>query len=110
MRLYFLAKGECQVGVRDHMYYQQTVRQIDQGDFFGEVALLFQCPRSATIVSSNYCTMACISDTAFYGLLLRYHDIFLEMKKKALGYCSKDKWKMFKMKLLKQIHYFGGTI
>ena len=60
-KLYFIADGECQVGVNDHHNRQVMVREIKDGDFFGELSLIFGIPRTATVVSSNYCTMATIT-------------------------------------------------
>ena len=83
------------------------VRSIFQGDYFGELALLTQTPRSATVKSSNYCTLAVISKSLFYDLCTSFPDVFLKMKKKALNYS--DPWKQFKLKLLQQIDYFDPS-
>lgn len=101
-----MAQGECQVGVNDHLYRLIMVRQIEQGEYFGEVALIFGIDRTATVVSSNYCTMATISSEVLLRLLHSYSEVFREMKKKALQYNDQDKWKEFKIMLLKEIDYF----
>lgn len=58
--IYFLkGGGSCYVKVRDHMgreLVQDT--EISNGGHFGEVALVFNCARSATVISEDYNTFA----------------------------------------------------
>lgn len=75
-QLFFIAAGECQVGVNDHMYRLILVRQIQEGDYFGEVSLLFGIDRTATVVTSNYCTLAYIASEHLLRLLHSYSEIF----------------------------------
>lgn len=94
-----MADGDCQVGVNDHMNRMRFVREIVEGDIFGEVALILNRPRSATVVSSNYCTMATLSQDVLLLLFQTHTSIFNLMRKKALSY-DIDPWKQFKIKLL----------
>jgi len=74
---------------------------LNQGDYFGEVALIFNCKRTATIISTNYCTFAKIEKQ----LYLKSQQSFLNtVKSQTINYI--DKSKKFKIKLLKQIEYF----
>lgn len=74
---------------------------MNQGDYFGEVALIFNCKRTATIISTNYCTFAKIEKQ----LYLKSQQSFLNtVKSQTINYI--DKSKKFKIKLLKQIEYF----
>ena len=77
-----------------------------QGDYFGEIALLTHTTRTATVKSSNYCTMASLSKEVFYDLCNRFTDIFLKLKLKGIQY--NDQWKRFKLKLLEQVDYFNN--
>ena len=56
--LYFISRGDCDVWVTDQNDVKQRVKLLDQGHYFGEVALLNRCNRTATVRSTNYCTMA----------------------------------------------------
>ena len=52
---YFIAVGKCTVTFK---YFTCQKINLKHGDYFGELALLFNCRRSATIKSSNYTTLA----------------------------------------------------
>ena len=69
-RMFFIAKGSCQVKVRinndsrlmlqdDEIY--ENVGKLMEGAHFGEISLIFNCPRTATVSCNNYCTLAMIS-------------------------------------------------
>ena len=71
---------------------------LNVGDLFGEVALLNQCNRTATVKSTNYCTMAQISSDAFFNLCNSFPNIYNSMRKKVIEY--KDPWKSMKKLIL----------
>ena len=66
--LFFLAKGECEVWVKDEHKKERWVRHIKKGTLFGEVALLKHCRRTATVKSRNYCTCAALELKKFREL------------------------------------------
>ena len=109
-KLYFIAEGDCQVGVNDHTGRLTIVREMDEGSLFGEISLILDIGRTATVVSSNYCTMATITQDVLLVLFQSYPDIFKRMKEKALSYDNKDVWKKFKLLLLDQVDYFNVDV
>ena len=55
---YFIAEGSCNVIVN---YFKDKIAnpdQLNKGDYFGECSVFYDCPRTATVMSSNYCTFA----------------------------------------------------
>jgi len=63
---YFIAQGQCQVKIINHN--AQTIcvpHLLEKDEYFGEIAILFDCKRTATIVSTNYCSFARISREHF---------------------------------------------
>ena len=77
--------------MKDHLKVDKYVRRLNQGEYFGELALLSQCQRTATVKSSNYCTLASVEKNVFYDLCDSFSDIFIKMKQKAVEY--QDPWK-----------------
>jgi hypothetical protein len=63
--LYFIAKGECKVYVRDHKGRTEPVNIIAPGDLFGEVALICNYKRTATVKTRNKSTLAFIIKSVF---------------------------------------------
>ena len=77
--------------MKDHLKVDKYVRRLNQGEYFGELALLSRCQRTATVKSSNYCTLASVEKNVFYDLCDSFSDIFIKMKQKAVEY--QDPWK-----------------
>ena len=53
-----VSRGSCSVFVKDKEFEGKEsayVGKIEAGEVFGEVALLYQCKRTATVISNNYC-------------------------------------------------------
>ena len=70
--MYFVGTGDCSVRVRDHLGREVVTRSLDEGDHFGEIALLYKCKRSATVISGNYNTLARLVAPAFKELISEY--------------------------------------
>lgn len=66
--MYFLARGDCEVKVTNERRKEQTVRILKPGSLFGEVSLIYNCKRTATVISKNYCTMAKLDKNGFKEL------------------------------------------
>ena len=84
--MFFIAKGDCEVWVKDHMKVSRYVSQLVQGDYFGELALITQTQRSASVKSSNYCTLASLTSKTFFDLCKSFPDIFMKMKERGYKY------------------------
>ena len=54
--------GDCAVNIQDeNKEIIVAYKLLVEGDHFGEIGTIYQCRRTATIVSRNYNTMANIS-------------------------------------------------
>ena len=60
--MYFLAQGECEVLVKDQTKKDSFVRDIFSGGMFGEIALLYNTKRTASVKSKGHCTVGALSD------------------------------------------------
>lgn len=69
--LYLIAKGRCQVYVADKFKErseEKIVRELQPGDHFGEISMIYGCQRSATVKAYDYCTCATLSKPAYQDL------------------------------------------
>ena len=71
--------------------------------------MVFDEVRTATVRSTNYCTMATLDRQSFFELCTNFPEIFAKMKETGLKYDDNDVWKSFKVLLLKQIDYMSPT-
>jgi CRP-like cAMP-binding protein len=67
--LLFLTRGECSVWVIDENKRERHVKNLKIGSLFGELALLKNCKRTATVISKNYSTCGAINSSAFFELI-----------------------------------------
>ena len=72
---YVMEKGTIDVYVGDE--YKSTLYS---GASFGEIALLYNCPRSATLRSRNFCKLWSISRTAFRAITSQFKQRRMEAK------------------------------
>lgn len=56
--MYFIAQGECTVMVTDENKAEKEVCTLAAGNYFGEVALIKNCRRTASVFSKTYTTLA----------------------------------------------------
>ncbi len=103
--VYFLALGECEVLVRDHTKKEKFVREISQGQMFGEVALLYKTRRTASVKSkNNLCTVGGLHEEYFYQLIKNFPEIEQKMIEQARNEYD-DHWKKFQILTLGKIEY-----
>jgi CRP-like cAMP-binding protein len=82
------------------------VKEIKQGAYFGEVAIIKDCKRTATVKSKNFCTLVSLDEKLFQELMNRYPDVREEMNKHIYA-DYKDKWKKFAKRVIANIDYLG---
>lgn len=70
--LYFVGKGDCKVNVRDNTGKEHFVRRLDEGDHFGEISIIYNCTRTASVVSMNYNTFAVMTQPLYKRLIQDY--------------------------------------
>jgi len=71
--MFYISKGDCAVNIRDEMRREFVATSLlTEGDHFGEVAMIYKCPRSATVVSRNYNTLARLSYLKYREIVNEY--------------------------------------
>ena len=76
------------------------------GDYFGEISIIYECPRTATVQCMDYSIYAQMSSNDFFDVWNYQPDIFDGFKEDLLRMYD-DEWMKFKVKLLQQIDYFN---
>lgn len=69
--MYFISRGIVQIISADGVTVVNTLRD---GDFFGEIALLFSQPRTASVRAVDYCDLYTLDKETFDRVLARYPD------------------------------------
>ena len=64
-QLFFIARGGCNVYIRNKVGVKIKANTLSSGDLFGEVALLNGWRRTATVKASNYSTIAYLTKENF---------------------------------------------
>lgn len=103
--MYFIISGDCVIKCtkhtkRDHM----LERLLCEGDHFGEISALYDCPRTATIIGRNYNIMSYINYNSFKHILSEYPEYHNSLLSHVYSYT--DERKKFIYRAVKSIDYF----
>jgi len=55
---YYVGKGDCKVTVKNFRGKEIQVNKLVEGHHFGEISMIYNCERTATVYSMNYNTFA----------------------------------------------------
>ena len=102
--MFFVGTGHCKVKVRDHNGRQQIIGVLNEGDHFGEIALIYKCKRSATVISSNYNTFARILKPRFREIVSEFPEYETCLKNNAIK-TYRDKKIQFILRMIKRVEY-----
>lgn len=75
----FLLEGSVRVANFSDKGREVSFSNIDEGDCFGEFAVIDQAPRSASVVALNDCRVARVADAQFLQLLQNHPDMCLSL-------------------------------
>ena len=78
--MYFLSRGSVDVLSKDEKMHFAT---LNEGQFFGEITLLLQTPRTATIKAREFCDLFRLDKETFDRILTRYPDFEAYIRKMA---------------------------
>ena len=76
--MYIIAQGACKVstyfytGAGSTKLTEQIINHLQVSDYFGEIALVYDSVRSASVTSSNYCAIGKIKGTTLWSLCANY--------------------------------------
>ena len=75
---YVLMKGSAEVTV-DTASGPLLISELGENDFFGEISLLCDVPRTATVTAKTDVTSLCISKELFFKLLEEFPQVGIEL-------------------------------
>jgi CRP-like cAMP-binding protein len=106
---YIITSGECSVISKDKASFEDTnIKVMLEGDHFGEVALLYKCKRTASVMSINYCTLGRMSEIHFKDFLSKFN-YNIEEKFREIIYQYDDPLTIFLLETIDKIDYFRGV-
>lgn len=75
--MYLISQGSCDVTIFDRAEGSENmedlhIRKLNTYDYFGEISLVHDSVRTATVTCSNYCTLGKISLVTLYELCASY--------------------------------------
>lgn len=71
-KFYLIARGKVEVFIATGTGEPRKAAVLEDGDHFGEIALMRHIPRTATVVTAAPCWLLALSYDHFHPLLLRY--------------------------------------
>jgi CRP-like cAMP-binding protein len=101
---FYLVKGLCEVEVYDEKKRPHRVKVLEPGRYFGELALLYNTLRTASVRSIGYSTIGELKKDDFLDLCSQVPDVMKRVKLRSKHY--KDPWKTFVTAALKRVPYF----
>ena len=101
--LYLITRGECGILSKD-----TSVKVLFPGDHFGEVALLYKCKRTATVICNNYCTLGKMTETKLKDFLTKFPE-GIEDRMRNMIYEYEDPLTLFLLESIDRIDYFQGV-
>ncbi|WP_409345396.1 ABC transporter transmembrane domain-containing protein [Paenibacillus sp. MBLB4367] len=74
-KFYLIARGKVEVIVYTAAGNRQKVAVLEDGDHFGEIALMHHIPRTASIVTLTPCLLMSLTYEHFHPLMMRYPSV-----------------------------------
>jgi len=84
--MFLISDGACQVKITDEKKNVRLGKLLRSGDYFGEVSLVYDCPRTATVQSTKYSTMAELKKGAYKEILILFPFLVDELKQGIFRY------------------------
>mmetsp|Transcript_3612 Transcript_3612/g.5447 ORF Transcript_3612/g.5447 Transcript_3612/m.5447 type:complete len:133 (+) Transcript_3612:323-721(+) len=104
--MFYIERGEClvQINDKDKMRNKsKKVRSLYPGDYFGEIAFIYNSKRQTSVTSTNYTTLGKIPEAEVFNLFDTYPKYKEELIKLTIRY--DDDLKIFLESALKTIDY-----
>lgn len=107
--MFFISKGQLDVYLTDELNQSTLTNSLSSGSYFGEVALLKKCKRTATVTSRNYGTLAELKQDDF-EVMMKYNPTIKSMMNEHIHKEYNDRWRKFMHRSLRNIDYFATGV
>lgn len=104
--IYFVGLGSCEVEVLDEHKNSHLVRILEPGSYFGEVSALYKTPRTATVKTRTYSTLAVINKKKLKEMIKKFPEARQHFLNSVSSY--KDNYKSFLKRTLSRVPYFDN--
>ena len=78
-RFYFIVQGKVRISKHVPGIGEEALTILEPGDYFGEMALIDEAPRSADAITNTTCILGSISKAAFDNLLFMNKDLAYDL-------------------------------
>ncbi len=78
-RFYFIISGKLRISKMVPGIGEEALTILEAGDYFGEMALIDDAPRSADAIANSTCVLGSISKAAFDNLLFMHKDLAYDL-------------------------------
>ena len=91
--MYFIRKGKCEVLIEDKSAKsnEKVVAMLGTGSVFGEVAIVLQSPRTASVRAYTNCEMAFLERDLFLTVMESFPQKFVELQEIVIRRVKRDK-------------------
>lgn len=101
---FYVVQGSCHVSVFDEFKQSHIIRVLHVGEYFGELSLIYNIKRTASVHTVTYTSVAFLSEEDFVSIITSFTDTVRIFKKEANKY--NDHWKHFVITSLMKVPYF----
>jgi CRP-like cAMP-binding protein len=107
--MYFIMKGDCVVNITDaEQFTHQAVDLLTEGCHFGEIQLIYKCKRTASIVSRNFNTFACLNRKQYREIINEFPKFLVYLKQYVYTYHDINIEKM--RELVNKLFFFKNSL
>lgn len=108
--MYFMMQGDCVVNVKDHLGKEHVAyKMLVEGDHFGEIGMIYKYPRTCTVMSRSYSTLARLTYESYRHVISDHPDYYNSISKNIFRY-KDPKLKFLKGLLCKLVYFQNLTI
>ena len=100
----FVVKGDCKITVKNSKGKEVFIKKLVEGHHFGEIGMIWDCERTATVYSMNYNTFAWMSRENYRRFIQDYPEFETCIKNHLVQNCDDHRIE-FLQNMVKRVEY-----